>query len=327
MQTELNYLVQEFELYRDDSEDRYTAYFDKRDGKVHGFEDRFLGYAEDGETPNNLTARELECGEDAKAFLDSFDEDALVPLPGKYDFREYDVMEEFGELQANSDNAGKILDAIRGNGAFRKFRAAVERLGLLKEWYAYRDRAFRDFVMSWCDRYGIDYIPKREVFTYRPVASSDIEIVTELLAKLYYKSKRKIQEHRAELRAENETLLVSNSDALFLAYSGETAIGVAHVSLRREYVEGTDGGAVGYLEAIFVEPGYRMQGIARYLLGECRKWAIANDCDDFASDCEINNEASYRFHMKTGFEEASRNIHFTMPLFRFGLYDDEGDDT
>jgi len=317
---ELKYLIERFEEVLDGiGEDDVTAYFDKRDRKVYSFEDRFLGLAEDGEDPNALAGWEREEARRAVDFLEHFDDESLVPLPGKYELREYDLMEEFGELQANPGAANQLLRAIQGKGAFRRFRDTLGRLGLTEEWYAYRARAMERFVRNWCEQNGVGYTPKRPAITYRRAADTDIDVVTGLLAKLYYKSKNKIREHHAELRAENQRLLASDNDALFVAFSADVPIGAAHVSLRREYVEGTAGGTVGYLEGLFVLPEHRLQGAGRGLLAECRKWALANACDAFASDCEIGNEAGYRFHLKTGFEEASRNVHFTMPLFMFGL--------
>lgn len=37
-------------------------------------------------------------------------------------------------------------------------------------------------------------------------------------------------------------------------------------------------------------------------------------CREFASDCELTNEESLRFHLGTGFTEANRIICFTKPL-------------
>jgi aminoglycoside 6'-N-acetyltransferase I len=132
-----------------------------------------------------------------------------------------------------------------------------------------------------------------------------------------------MQEHRAALSEENCRHLASDKQGIFFAFCENHPIGVAHVSLRQDYVVGTrDDGRKGYLEAIFVEAEHRLQDVGRGLLAECRKWAVEQSCVTFASDCKIDDEASYRFHVKTGFEEVSRNVHFVMPLFEFGLEDE-----
>ena len=54
--------------------------------------------------------------------------------------------------------------------------------------------------------------------------------------------------------------------------------------------------------------------IAAQLLSECEKWAKEKGCTEFASDCELDNADSYRFHMSLGFEEANRIICFRKDL-------------
>lgn len=57
-----------------------------------------------------------------------------------------------------------------------------------------------------------------------------------------------------------------------------------------------------------------MQGFARALLKACEAWALEKGCTEFASDCELTNETSRKFHMNTGFAEANRIICFTKKL-------------
>ena len=84
--------------------------------------------------------------------------------------------------------------------------------------------------------------------------------------------------------------------------------------LRFDYVEGTDSSPVGYLEGIFVLEEYKKRGYAKELLGECQNWAKDQGCLEFASDCELDNEDSLKFHLKMGFAEANRIICFTKRL-------------
>lgn len=91
-------------------------------------------------------------------------------------------------------------------------------------------------------------------------------------------------------------------------------MGFAQCQLRRDYVEGTESSPVGYLEGIFVAEEYRHQGVARKLLAACEIWAKEQGCTEFASDCELANTASLRFHLNVGFQEANRIICFTKKL-------------
>ena len=92
------------------------------------------------------------------------------------------------------------------------------------------------------------------------------------------------------------------------------AVAFLNVSLRNDYVEGTSSNPVGYLEAIYVKPEFRYQGIARQMVEFAKQWSIENGCKEIASDCLIENEESRRFHNKIGFEEANVIVCFTMEL-------------
>lgn len=101
---------------------------------------------------------------------------------------------------------------------------------------------------------------------------------------------------------------------VFLALQDDFAIGFAQCGLRHDYVEGTDTSPVGYLEGIFVTEEYRNKGVAKGMLEACQEWAKKQGCTEFASDCELVNEDSMKFHLKLGFEEANRIICFTKKL-------------
>ena len=137
----------------------------------------------------------------------------------------------------------------------------------------------------------------------------DIDNITALGLLLY-----SIDNTYERLYDENAELLKSEADNIFLAFDDDTAVGFSHCSLRTDYVEGTNGGRVGYLEGIYVNPDYRNKGIARKLIKSCETWAKEKGCKEFASDCLIENTESYKFHMKMGFKEANRIICFTKEL-------------
>ena len=118
---------------------------------------------------------------------------------------------------------------------------------------------------------------------------------------------------REEMEQEFIELIQREDVAVFLALD-EKAVGFAQCQLRQDYVEGTQSSPVGYLEGIFVAEPYRNQGYARDLLTACEAWAREKGCSEFASDCELGNDASLAFHLNVGFEEANRIICFTKKL-------------
>jgi hypothetical protein len=81
-------------------------------------------------------------------------EEEYLPLPD--DVNEYDQMEHFIE-ELPIYWRGDLERAIRGKGAFRRFRfkEAVARLGVLEDWNRYLTAAYRREARMWCDVNGI----------------------------------------------------------------------------------------------------------------------------------------------------------------------------
>lgn len=138
-------------------------------------------------------------------------------------------------------------------------------------------------------------------------AREDLAVAAELAQRLWPHDGS--DELAAELREH-----IEKGGAVFLAYVGGAAAGFAQCSLRRDYVEGTAGSPVGYLEGIYVVPRFRRSGTAAALLAECEQWASAMGCAEFAIDCETDNADSIAFHLGAGFTEAARIICFTKRL-------------
>ena len=117
-----------------------------------------------------------------------------------------------------------------------------------------------------------------------------------------------------ELAEEFRQLLKDGDAVCFFKYADDRPIAFAQCQLRHDYVEGTDSSPVGYLEGVFVSEGYRRSGYAAELLAACEQWAKERGCAEFASDCELGNIVSLRFHMAMGFAETNRIICFKKEL-------------
>lgn len=118
----------------------------------------------------------------------------------------------------------------------------------------------------------------------------------------------------SDLEKEMINLVISDNGAVFIYFYKDIPAGFAQCSLRHDYVEGTESSPVGYLEGIFVKDEYRKRGIGKKLLIQCEEWAKSKGCSEFASDCELNNTESLKFHLQLGFEEANRIICFKKNL-------------
>ena len=136
----------------------------------------------------------------------------------------------------------------------------------------------------------------------------DIPAVAELACKLWPDNTVE------EMCSEIGEIIAKPDAAFFLAYEEDMPVGFAQCQLRDEYVEGTGSSPVGYLEGIYVAEEYRKHGLAIELVSACETWAKSKGCTEFASDCELENVQSLRFHLNVGFEEANRIICFTKKI-------------
>ena len=119
--------------------DQYSEYFlDKETGKVEWVSDMAMTQEEQEEV------------------YDRLDEHGFYRLPTSFDIRDYDVMEDFIDTLSGS-NHDKLASAIQGKGAFRRFKDAVIRLGIDKQWYDFQADAYKRKAARWCEDNDIEY--------------------------------------------------------------------------------------------------------------------------------------------------------------------------
>lgn len=78
-------------------------------------------------------------------------------LPSKFDIDEYHIMEEFIRSLPEGKAQDTLEGAIRGKGAFRRFKDSVQRFDMEEEWYAFLDAAHRKIAIEWCESQGFGY--------------------------------------------------------------------------------------------------------------------------------------------------------------------------
>lgn len=101
-----------------------------------------------------------------------------------------------------------------------------------------------------------------------------------------------------------------SSMQIFFAEDGDATVGYCHVSVRQDYVEGASTSPTGYLEAIYVDPNYRNIGLAKTLFKTAEKWASEQGCAEIGSDTWLTDTESQAFHLKLGFLEDDRLVHY-----------------
>jgi aminoglycoside 6'-N-acetyltransferase I len=111
-----------------------------------------------------------------------------------------------------------------------------------------------------------------------------------------------------------DDLLADPDYAVFVA-SGADGKLVAFIEAGlRDYGEGCETSPVGYIEAWYVDEHVRGQKLGKELVQAAEQWARAKGCSEMASDTWLENETSIAAHLKLGYQEAERLVHFVKRL-------------
>jgi hypothetical protein len=126
--------------------------FDRQTGRIVSVDRHILGAFEEGEEDElgELPDWQEEQLEIAKAVAADTGE-RFIDAPDKFDFHEYRHMERFIGTVESTPAAEELWRAIKGKGAFRFFKDTARRLGLLDQWYQYRDAAVKEHVLAWAE--------------------------------------------------------------------------------------------------------------------------------------------------------------------------------
>lgn len=123
-----------------------TAYYDLENHSLIWYMEDF-GYGED------------EDDETIEEMIEEGWKTRFFKLPEQFDINEYHIMEKFiydeipeGAVQEQFESA------IRGRGAFRRFRDLLDRLGITQGWYDYLQNAQKKRAIEWCEENGFNYI-------------------------------------------------------------------------------------------------------------------------------------------------------------------------
>lgn len=122
------------------------------------------------------------------------------------------------------------------------------------------------------------------------------------------------EETYAWMEEHYRSIMYDEHRRVFLMREPGIAIGFIELSTRVDYVEGSDGSPVAYVEGVFVREEFRCLGVGRKLVEVAGAWAKARGLQQLCSDTEWDNTSGLQFHLAAGFKEANRVICFVMDL-------------
>ncbi len=133
--------------------DSWTAYLNRRTGQFITVTDED-GTLVDGEEPEGLFDRHPD---DALHVGEALLSGDWLALPNKFDIHEYRFLERFSLGVEDAQVRAALLQAIRGRGAFRRFKEVIHAHGIAEAWYAYRQQSFEAIAVEWLEANGIAY--------------------------------------------------------------------------------------------------------------------------------------------------------------------------
>jgi aminoglycoside 6'-N-acetyltransferase I len=111
-----------------------------------------------------------------------------------------------------------------------------------------------------------------------------------------------------------DALLADPLTPVFVAARPAGGLGGFLEAGTRKYAEGSESSPVGYIEGWYVDEDLRGQGIGKALVEAAEDWARSEELSEMGSDTWLDNDASIRAHLKMGYEEAERLVHFIKKL-------------
>lgn len=124
--------------------DSYTEFYDRKTGETVSL-------------PDPMWTGEAD--EELEELLES-ESDRFLRFPTKIEIHEYSIMESFVVALPAGKVRNELAQAIRGQGAFRRFKSSLRYYGIEQLWYDYLENAYREIAIRWCAEHDLKYIEK-----------------------------------------------------------------------------------------------------------------------------------------------------------------------
>ena len=148
----LKSVVNEMDVISDD----VTAYINKKTGELCAVSEEEANIIEAGnEGDDFIPDWQREILPKVREVLES---DDFVALPDQFEIHEYSIMERYCLSLSDEGLQDELLRAIRGSGAFRRFKDAIHRKEIQDDWYRFRNEAFKSLATDFLESEGIAFV-------------------------------------------------------------------------------------------------------------------------------------------------------------------------
>ena len=154
IRVKLNDIIEGLEFQSDERH----SFLDKRTGEVVSISDEEMQAAEDDEPIEDFPDWQQDLVRIAKEIVDETRD--YIDLPTKFDIDEYRIMEKFCLSLNDSEMSDTLYSSIKGSGAFRRFKDAINEYDIADDWYKYRNDALKEIAIEWCQDNDIEFEDK-----------------------------------------------------------------------------------------------------------------------------------------------------------------------
>jgi hypothetical protein len=152
IQVKLKDIIEEMEMQIEES----LSLLNMKTGEIVLVTSEDLRAAEDEKPFEHLPEWEQENRKIAIDVVENFEN--YIELPTKYEVNEYEIMENFCLTLSDQQKQESLLRAIKGKGAFRRFKDKIIDFEMEEQWYTYRDESFKQIAIEWCQENKINFI-------------------------------------------------------------------------------------------------------------------------------------------------------------------------
>lgn len=152
IQVKLKDIIEEMEMQFEESH----SLLNNKTGEIVLITSEDLRAAEDESPFDHLPEWEQENRMAAIDVVENFED--YIELPTKYEVNEYEIMEDFCLTISDQLKQDTLLRAIKGKGAFRRFKDKIIEFEMEDQWYSYRDDRFKKIAIEWCQDNNLNYI-------------------------------------------------------------------------------------------------------------------------------------------------------------------------
>jgi len=135
--------------------DEQPHYLDKRTGEILLVTDEDIRAAEEDDLISQYPDWQRDSILKAREVLR--DSEQFIQLPDQFDIHEYEIMKDFCLAFEDRQVGGELLRLIKGSGAFRRFKNAINEMGADKPGYEFKRSELERLAIEWLEEHETPY--------------------------------------------------------------------------------------------------------------------------------------------------------------------------